>query len=312
LRNNKISSEVKALANRKNALKSTGPKTAEGKNVVKWNALKHGLLTKEIIVNAGYGYENKKEYEGMIKALQYCLQPVGIIEEILVEKIAVAYWRLRRSIRCETGEIQKRLDNIVWDLTFARIDEFRASRKFVVLGDSQQELLRSSKGLDYLIDALSDIRAEIAEARRLTENAKEELIKKFCGDKEGFVLTILIYDLMASESRMAAEGKLELTEKLPPPDKCCDIILEEIDGVLSWMKQFKKIISAKEKSEQENTISGLALPDKEVLDKLHRYETSIERQFYRALHELQRIQSARKGEKPPAPIAIDLDISKEL
>ncbi len=45
--------------------------------------------------------------------------------------------------------------------------------------------------------------------------------------------------------------------------------------------------------------------------KLIRYETSIERGIYKALHELQRIQSVRLGEKVPAPIAIDVDISKE-
>jgi hypothetical protein len=45
--------------------------------------------------------------------------------------------------------------------------------------------------------------------------------------------------------------------------------------------------------------------------KFIRYETSIERGIYRALHELQRIQSARKGEKPPAPVAIDVDVSTD-
>ena len=45
--------------------------------------------------------------------------------------------------------------------------------------------------------------------------------------------------------------------------------------------------------------------------KLIRYESSIERGIYKALHELQRLQAARMGEKPPAPIAIDVDISKE-
>ena len=45
--------------------------------------------------------------------------------------------------------------------------------------------------------------------------------------------------------------------------------------------------------------------------KLIRYDSSIERGIYKALHELQRLQSARMGEKPPAPIAIDVDISKD-
>lgn len=302
---------AKSNANRKNSLKSTGPKTVEGKNVVKWNALRHGLLSKEIVVSAGHGPESKKEYGEMVTALQYCLQPVGIIEEMLVEKIAVAYWRLRRSIRCETGEIQKRLDNIVWDLVFTRVDKFRSDKSFIRLDDSQESLRRSSIGLGYLINALDDIKGEVEEAGSLTENAKEKLIEKFAGNKEGFVLTILIFDSMASDSKMMAEGKMEPTEKLPTPDKCCEIILKIIDEELDSMKHFKKLFENKEKFEDENTVLGLALPDKETLEKLHRYETSIERQFYRALHELQRIQSARKGEKPLAPIAIDLDISKE-
>ena len=45
--------------------------------------------------------------------------------------------------------------------------------------------------------------------------------------------------------------------------------------------------------------------------KFIRYEASIERGIYKALHELQRIQSARAGEKPPAPIAVDIDVSQD-
>jgi hypothetical protein len=42
-----MTSDKKAQANRRNALQSTGPKTPEGKAAVRWNALKHGLLSKE-------------------------------------------------------------------------------------------------------------------------------------------------------------------------------------------------------------------------------------------------------------------------
>ena len=46
-------------------------------------------------------------------------------------------------------------------------------------------------------------------------------------------------------------------------------------------------------------------------EQILRYETAIERSIYRALHELQRLQASRLGEKPPAPISVDVDISKE-
>jgi len=44
---------------------------------------------------------------------------------------------------------------------------------------------------------------------------------------------------------------------------------------------------------------------------LLKYETAIEKQIYKALHELMRLQSARKGERPPVPIAIDVDVTTE-
>jgi hypothetical protein len=44
----------------------------------------------------------------------------------------------------------------------------------------------------------------------------------------------------------------------------------------------------------------------DAISKLCRYETAIERSLYRALHELQRLQAARQGEKIPAPAVLDV------
>ena len=48
-------SAAKLEANRKNALKSTGPKTLVGKEKSKRNALKYGLLSKEVVISKGEG-----------------------------------------------------------------------------------------------------------------------------------------------------------------------------------------------------------------------------------------------------------------
>ena len=57
------------------------------------------------------------------------------------------------------------------------------------------------------------------------------------------------------------------------------------------------------KNEWERTRAMLLNED---MDKLTRYESSLERSIYRALHELQRIQGARNGSSSPLPIAIDV------
>jgi len=46
-------------------------------------------------------------------------------------------------------------------------------------------------------------------------------------------------------------------------------------------------------------------------DKYFRYEIMLERSIFKALHELQRLQADRKGEKVPLPVVVDVDISKE-
>ncbi|MBZ5632271.1 MAG: hypothetical protein LAO55_04010 [Acidobacteriia bacterium] len=46
------------------------------------------------------------------------------------------------------------------------------------------------------------------------------------------------------------------------------------------------------------------------LAKLSRYETSIERSMYKALHELQRLQAARKGDHVPAPVVVDVNVTE--
>jgi hypothetical protein len=107
-------SEKQLEANRQNS-QLGGVKTPEGKEIVKYNALKHGLLAKEIFVPVGDGAENPEEFNALIEDLSTHFKPVGVLEEMLVEKIAVAYWRLRRAYRYEAGLIRDKLDDAITD-----------------------------------------------------------------------------------------------------------------------------------------------------------------------------------------------------
>jgi len=106
-----MASERQEQANAQNAQLSTGPLTQEGKAVVSRNAVKHGIFAKDLVINAGDGREDELEYLELLAELNIDFCPVGRMEKILVEKIAVNYWRLRRLIRYETGEIRGRLDD---------------------------------------------------------------------------------------------------------------------------------------------------------------------------------------------------------
>ena len=102
---NKETSQKQIEANRRNALQSTGPTTSEGKRAVRHNAIKHGLLAQEVVIESGELKESRAEFDEFLSGLHEDLEPVGMLEEMLVEKIAVEWWRLRRVLRSEAGEV---------------------------------------------------------------------------------------------------------------------------------------------------------------------------------------------------------------
>jgi hypothetical protein len=94
-----MTSEKKAQANRQNALKSTGPKTPEGKDAVRLNAMKHGLLCQEVLLPG----EDEEALRELSEHLWTELKPVGEMENLLVDRIIASHWRLRRLGRVEAG-----------------------------------------------------------------------------------------------------------------------------------------------------------------------------------------------------------------
>jgi hypothetical protein len=87
-----MTSTRKSEANRRNALKSTGPKTPEGKAAVRLNAIKHGLLSREVLLPG----EDEDALRVLAESLRAELQPVGELEYLLVDRITSLLWRLRR------------------------------------------------------------------------------------------------------------------------------------------------------------------------------------------------------------------------
>jgi len=110
-----MTTEKQVEANKQNALVSTGPATSEGKAIVAQNAVKHGIFAKDLIITTGDGKEDVQEYRELLDGLIISLNPVGQMECLLVEKISVDYWRLRRVLRFESGSIRKVLDMAISD-----------------------------------------------------------------------------------------------------------------------------------------------------------------------------------------------------
>jgi hypothetical protein len=129
-----MTSEKKARANRQNALKSTGPKTPEGKDAVHLNALKHGLLAQEVLTPGEDEAALMELAEGFVAELR----PVGELEVRLAENIIADYWRLRRLRRVEAGIFS-------WQL-YGELQERAQSEAQSYERDPLKEIVEESQG----------------------------------------------------------------------------------------------------------------------------------------------------------------------
>ncbi len=86
-------------ANRRNALKSTGPTTPEGKERSRRNALRHGLTSETVIVVL----EDPEDYQAFEAAVIADYDAETVVEREMVLRLASILWRLRRATGIETA-----------------------------------------------------------------------------------------------------------------------------------------------------------------------------------------------------------------
>jgi hypothetical protein len=94
-----MSSLKQIEANRRNALKSTGPTTPEGKERSRCNAVRHGLTAETVIA----ALENCEDYQAFEAAVISDYDAESAVERELVLRLASVLWRLRRATGIETA-----------------------------------------------------------------------------------------------------------------------------------------------------------------------------------------------------------------
>jgi hypothetical protein len=94
-------------SNRRNAQKSTGPITEEGKQRSSRNAVRHGLTTETVIQLL----EDPDDYHAFEMAVTADYDPDSAVERELVLRLASLLWRLRRAISIETSLFQVQYEN---------------------------------------------------------------------------------------------------------------------------------------------------------------------------------------------------------
>ena len=92
-----MTTEAQIEANRANARKSTGPRTPAGKAIVARNAVRHGLLGEQVVVEG----EDRARFARHRDAMLRALVPVEEVEVTLAERLIGLSWRLQK--RTQSG-----------------------------------------------------------------------------------------------------------------------------------------------------------------------------------------------------------------
>lgn len=264
-------------ANRRNALHSTGPKTPEGKAVACLNATKYGILARQLIVQSQYIQESSEEFHNFWTECHEQLAPVGPLEELLVDQIVALNWRMRRVRAAESGEIALNMDHGCG----------RRARTQVV------ETEEWPHPDTYMQKGLLKLREQIAQGGELSKEA----IAGIADDADGAYPSLLngLHALRAQCSQNPGNlAPAALRESNKPK------VLATLDEAIKKLSA-QQITRRQHEAFQEQAHRNSALiPHMEIVQKILRVEMALERQLFRAIQQLQHLQT-RRQEHPAVP-----------
>lgn len=270
----RTSTDTKAHVNRKNAARSTGPKTPEGKEKASRNAVKHGLLAKEVVIKTGDGKENPREFRHLMQRLHQDWQPV--VAEFLVEKIGTCMWKDRRALRCETGMIRLRLDNARYQILADAKNEALSSLQLALNTRQKALFRRSSSGIRYLLQLLDRLVVELENGGPITSETQESVSLCFGPSDSDLARLCAHYDPSVGVDTTNEDETVHKGE-----------LLEAVDSVRSVLEDYLEQWQEIEAMAVEAKIMSLHLPDGSTMDRVIRYQTANERQLYKAIAQLQ-------------------------
>ena len=239
-------------ANQRNAQRSTGPRTPDGKAVSRWNALTHGILAQAIIPPPLDEYESRQEFDELLDRLIDEFAPASTVEGLLVERIATAFWRIARVLRAEGAAVADMQDTVeagrATDARRGRPDSF--TRRYPDLAEQEQALGA----------ALTDM----------------PTLRRFM---------------------VAAEPHLQ---------DAADVLI--LTAARSRLEDLQRKHAEHERREDARNLARRSIPRHDEADQFSRYEITFERQVYRALNALERLQRLCGGENIPPAFHVNVDV----
>lgn len=298
-----MTSARKVLANRRNALKSTGPRSPEGKARSSRNATKHGFDSSGIVIR---GFECRDEWEAHREGIFESLSPDGHLEETLADRIAVYLWRLRRIAVASAQAIAAApsagdaRDKGVWPTSLSielACHDFTRSSEDVEQFLDELGVTRNSYGV-FVVRNTEVVLAAIE--RDTTQALPHERVgivaeRVFLHFGEDCPQAWEGYGQDIGEDADALWSRMERTAEALGGTMTALLAtvrartISEVPDEWAIFERKRKALLAHHEHEQARN----ALPSAELSDRIVRYEAHLERQLASSLRNFYAVQNAR-------------------
>jgi hypothetical protein len=152
-------------------------------------------------------------------------------------------------------------------------------------------------GISYLQKRHAEVLEALDREGELSEGFLQTLLMRFGGKPNLF--TGRLEELRAY--RLANPERLKASALRA---KHRQMVREFLDEESDFLAEQMELCAGREETAEEARQAAAVLPSAEVLDKIMRYETKLERQLHRAMSQLERLQRRRRGEAVPPPLAV--------
>jgi hypothetical protein len=305
-------SEARIKANKINSAKSKGPTTIEGKEKSRRNGLKHGMTGQGIVVPHADEDEVKRRHE----ALTAELSPISVMGAILVGQMATLSVRMERGAAQEFATVAERVRHAAEEFDVARVE--KAEQLLKSISDDPRgnlrKLLRLPKGVDVLVDAWDDLRADLTrDPRPLWTPAHLATMANLLGlrdvDVSGSRIQILTSATWGDPFTLADCDGASL-DRDARKSWARDQLVERIDEEIAKLEAHFQTLDL-ETIEQDRAEAGARAsfdPSKEAT-LARRYESEARRGFFRSLKEFHKAETeaVERAESAPPAFAIPPD-----
>jgi hypothetical protein len=249
------------------------------------------------------------EYLKSVEDMVETVQPMGRLEEILVEKLAMLVWRYRRLLQAEAAEVARETE-------FAEEGNLEGKTKAMLMLRGETGLIpgalltKNEVALQGGIDALWELR-KLVQEKGLNWERDRDALKTLYGS--------VVHD--GQEDRgpdphgPLASKYRELAVMGKDQDGSTNLAADAAESMVSMLTEKIKVFESifrdwSARSDHRNRLKAatMVVPGQEVADRLQRYEASLERSFDRTLSQLERLQRLRLGQ--PVPPALKVDVSR--